>query len=252
MNFCILTEPSQIGEYVEIIQSFADANKRALGFLPKSAFSDHANYGRLWVAVCEKKRDCVGYLMYGGRFPTLRISQLFVSKNHRKHRIGSTLLSKFEAYAEERNYLSINARVAADLESNKFWDKAGYELIKQVEGGKTTNRIINVRIKDLDTPSLLKLMSFKSCGDQRGIESLKTVQRPLFRSSTYVIDLNVFFDVVKQRIDRDNATRLISSGLSNEIKFTLHPNSVKNWNEIRRKSMTQYLNLPNSCRHYRG
>lgn len=223
MKFSVLTKPSQTGAYIKTIQSFADSNKNTFGFLPKSAFSDQSKNGRLWVAANIEKNECLGYLMFGGRFPTFKIFQLFVSKKFRKQQIGSILLSKFEAYAEENHYLSVNARVAADLASNKFWDKSGYELIKQVKGGKTTNRNINVRIKELDTPSLFKLMSFKSCVDRSGLKSLKKMQRPLFRSQTYVIDLNVFFDVVKKRFDSNNATRLITSGLNNELKIYITP-----------------------------
>jgi len=223
MNCSILTKPSQTGAYIKTIQKFADSNRKSFGFLPKSAFVEQASNGRLWVAADIEKKKCLGYLLFGGRFPTLRIFQLFVSKKFRKQRIAKILLAQFEAYAEENYYLSVNARVAADLASNKFWEKSGYELIKQVKGGKTTNRNINVRIKELDTPSLFKLMSFNSCVDQSGLKSLKTLQRPLFRSQTYVIDLNVFFDVVKRRFDRNNATRLITSGLNNEIKIYITP-----------------------------
>ena len=126
MKFSILTEPSQTDAYVEAVQSFADSHRKALGFLPKSAYSDQSSNGHLWIAACTEKKQCLGYLMFGGRFPTLRIFQLFVSKKYRRQQIGSTLLSKFEAYAEGNYNLSVNARVAADLASNKFWDKSGY------------------------------------------------------------------------------------------------------------------------------
>ena len=120
---------------IKTIQKFADSNKKSFGFLPKSAFVEQASNGRLWVAADIEKKKCLGYLMFGGRFPTLKIFQLFVSKNFRKQQIGTELLSEFEAYAEKNNFLSVYARVAADLASNKFWDKSGYALIKQVKGG---------------------------------------------------------------------------------------------------------------------
>ena len=223
MDFSILTKPSQVIEYIDNIRSFADLNKKALGFLPQPVFVDQASNGRLWVAVDTEKRQCVGYLMFGGRFPTLKIFQLYVSKKFRKKGIGSFLLSEFETFAEKNHYMSINARVAADLATNKFWDKSGYAIFKQFKGGKTTNRNINLRIKELGTPSLFKLMSFNACVDQSGLQSLKAMPRPLFRSPTYVIDLNIFFDVVKNRIDCDQATQLISAGLRNEIKIYITP-----------------------------
>jgi GNAT superfamily N-acetyltransferase/predicted nucleic acid-binding protein len=223
MNFSILTKPSQVCNFISTVQKFADSNRKSFGFLPQSAFLDQANNGRLWVVVDTEENECLGYLMFGGKFPTLKIFHLFIAKKYRRKQIGKALLNKFESYAEKNNFLSVNARVAADLVSNKFWDKSGYNLIKQVRGGKTTNRNINLRIKELNTPSLFKLMSFNSCIDQSGLKSLKTSQRPIYRSQTYVIDLNVFFDVVKRRLDQKNAAQLITAGLNNEIKIYITP-----------------------------
>jgi GNAT superfamily N-acetyltransferase/predicted nucleic acid-binding protein len=219
----ILKQPSQTASYVNTIQAFADSNKKAFGFLPKSAFFEQASNSRLWVAINPEKEQCMGYLMFGGRFPTFKIFQIFVSKHYRNKGIGTLLLKKFEDHAEKNNYLSINVRVAADLYSNKFWEKSGYEIVKQEKGGKTTKRNINIRIKELKTQSLINLMSFHYCVDKGGLQTLKRTQRPIFRSPTYVIDLNVFFDVVKKRIDYENAARLLSSGLNNEIKIYVTP-----------------------------
>lgn len=76
----------------------------------------------------------MGYLLFGGRYPTFKITQLFVDRKFRKNGIGSKMLSEFEAYAEKNNFLTISARVAADLPANIFWEKSGYELLKQVKG----------------------------------------------------------------------------------------------------------------------
>ncbi|WP_172683822.1 GNAT family N-acetyltransferase [Desulfosarcina cetonica] len=236
MDFSILTKPSQVVPFIISVQKFADANRKSFGFLPQSAFLDQANNGRLWVVVDKEKNECLGYLMFGGKFPTLKIFQIFIVKKYRKLKIGKALLEKFEAYAEENNFLSVNARVAADLVSNKFWHKSGYTLIKQLKGGKTTNRNINLRIKELDTPSLFKLMSFNSCVDKSGLKSLRTSQRPIYQSQTYVIDLNVFFDVVKRRVDKINANRLITAGLNNEIKIYITPEFCEELERNRKKS----------------
>jgi hypothetical protein len=108
------------------------------------------------------------------------------------------------------------------LQTN-FWEKAGYELLKQVKGGKTTDRIINLRTKELNTPSLFHGLEINSCVEKCELKSLKTSQRPIFSSPTYVIDLNIFFDAVRHRIDRAQANRLISAGLNNEIKIYVTP-----------------------------
>ncbi|MGD9366040.1 MAG: GNAT family N-acetyltransferase [Desulfobacteraceae bacterium] len=223
MKSIILTNPSQVDEYIDTIQSFADSNRKAFGFLPKTTYSEQASRGHLWIAIGQEDQRCLGYLLFGGRYPTFRITQLFVAKGFRKHGIGSKLLSEFESYAEKNNFLTINARVAADLPANNFWEKAGYQLLKQVRGGKTTDRMINLRTKELNTPSLFHGLEINACVEKSGLKSLKTSQRPIFSSPTYVIDLNIFFDVVKDRVNRTQANRLISAGLNNEIKIYVTP-----------------------------
>lgn len=83
--------------------------------------------------------------------------------------------------------------------------------------------MINVRTKELDTPSLFQGLEINACVDQTGLASLKASQRPVFSSPTYVIDLNVFFDLVKHRLDREQAKHLISAGLNNEIRIYVTP-----------------------------
>ena len=97
MNFGILTEPSEVEPYIEQIQGLADSNKKALGFLPKSIFKDQTKKGRVWIAKCEESDNCLGYLMFGGRFPTLKVFQLIVAKKYRKQKIGSNLISNLKS-----------------------------------------------------------------------------------------------------------------------------------------------------------
>ena len=79
----------------------------------------------------------MGYLFFGGRHLTLRVTQLFVAKRFREHGIASKLLAELEAYAGRNQFLTIRARVAADLEANAFWEKAGFELFRQEKGAQT-------------------------------------------------------------------------------------------------------------------
>lgn len=76
----ILTAPRQVEPYVSQVIELADANKIALGFLQKAVFLEQANRGRLWIAVSNHSDECLGYLLFGGRNPTLKVFQLYVKK----------------------------------------------------------------------------------------------------------------------------------------------------------------------------
>ena len=146
----ILSEGRQTSPYLKTVEAFADSNKNALGFLPKSAFREQANRDRLWIAINADSGEFLGYLLYGGRYPMLKIFHLYVTPQHRKQGIGLKLLTTLLAFGEKNNYLSISARVAADLSANRFWDSAGFSIIRQETGGRSFGRMINIRVKELN------------------------------------------------------------------------------------------------------
>jgi len=219
----ILSEGSQINPYLKSVEDFADSNKKSLGFLPKSAFREQANRGRLWIAINADSGECLGYILYGGRYPVLRIFHLYVAPKHRKEGIGTRLLTDLLSSGEKNNYLTVTARVAADLPANNFWDRAGFPIVRQESGGRSSGRMINIRVKELNTPSLLKMMSSDIREPQKGLQGLRIMPRPLVSKQTYVLDLNIFFDVVKKRVHRAEAARLIASGLNQEIRVFVTP-----------------------------
>ena len=233
-NVQILMEGKQVNPYIERVQIFADSNKKALGFLPKSVFRDQANNNRLWVAINADSGELLGYLLWGGRYPMLKVFHLYVAQQNRKQGIGAKLLSSLEAFGEKNNYLTISARVAADLTANKFWDRSGFSIISQEAGGQTSKRTINIRYKELDTPSLLKMMSYEMVTPGKDLQSLKLRPRPILSKQTYVLDLNVFFDVVKKRLHRIAASRIIASGLNHEIRVYVTPEFTAELNKHRK------------------
>src|SRR4030042_1708346 len=111
-NFQILSSPAQVEIYVDLVIDLADANKKALGFLQKAVFREQANRGRLWIAVSSQSDECLGYLLFGGRDPTLKVFQLYVKKTHRKLGVGKKLIASLVTWGEKYNYLTISARVA--------------------------------------------------------------------------------------------------------------------------------------------
>jgi GNAT superfamily N-acetyltransferase/predicted nucleic acid-binding protein len=222
-NVKILSTGIQTIPYMDRVEALADSNKKALGFLPKSVYCEQADHGRLWIAISMDSDDCLGYLLFGGRYPTLRVFHLYVKPAQRKRGIGAKLLTQLLTYGEKHNYLTISARVAADLPANKFWDSFGFSIVRQEPGGRSAGRTINIRIRELNTPSLLGLLSCDLVTQKKGIQNLKIRPRPLVVNQTYVLDLNVFFDVVKKRLNHAEAARLISAGLNQEVRVFVTP-----------------------------
>ena len=152
----------------------------------------------------------LGHLLFGGAFPHARIFQLFVAPEFRGQGVGRHLLEALVKLFERHSFLSISARVADDLAANKFWDKMGFGLARRRPGGLTRSRVINVRIKQLDTPGLFNQLM----GD---VSELALVDRLAARQAVYLIDLNVFWDVVRQRPRAEYAAQVISAALRHLI-----------------------------------
>ena len=231
-TFQILMKPHQVLPHIDRIIEFADANRKSLGFLQKKIFGEYAARGRLWVAVSNDTNECLGYLLFGGSYPTLKVFQLYVQKKCRKLEVGKKLILSLVTWGEEHSFSNIFARVAADLSSNLFWEKVGFSLVRQEEGGKSSRRMINIRVMELDTPSLLNLMPSRASGVKAGIKHIH-FQQPILGVQTYVLDLNILFDVVKKRIHQEKAAQLISAGLDQQARLVVTPEFIR---ELERNS----------------
>lgn len=219
----VLKTFNEVNPYLEAIRSLSDSDSDALGFLPPSAFFEQACHNRLWVVVSKKSRELLGYLLFGGKYPDLKIFQIFVRTEHRHQQIGGTLIQHIVAFAENHNFLSISARVAADLPANRFWQSLGFTHSRQVPGGKSKHRTINIWIRELDTPSLLKLMRYEPSRQSLDARHLVFLENPISQIPGYVIDLNIYFDLVRRREHNAQAARLIEAGLSHRIRIYVTP-----------------------------
>lgn len=200
------------------IRTNADAERDAFGFLPESAYESAAQAGHLFVALRWNNGDAhlMGHLLFGGRFPHLRIHQLHVAKNFRKTGVARSLISFLVSFAERIGYMDIVARVASDLPANKAWEQFGFGVVRTLPGGTTRNRTINVRIKHLNTPTLF--------GYYEGapVKGLPAIRRGISGFvPVYAIDLNVFFDFVKQRSRSEQVGQLIAAALDNMLRIVV-------------------------------
>jgi len=220
MSESIVTDPKEVTNYVDQIRQLADDNKTELGFLPTGVYRESAMKGDLWVAVDRTRKVLRGYLLFGGQFPRLRVFQIFVRPEFRGSGTARTLLKKLRDYGERLNCLTITARVARELEANKFWEACGYLVTDRIPG-EATRRPLNKYTLELDAPSLF-----------RG-ESLRTIDStqirfpgPILFTPSYVIDLNVFFDVLRNR-DKGESSLVLSMGLNSEVRLFVTSEFVK-------------------------
>jgi ribosomal protein S18 acetylase RimI-like enzyme/predicted nucleic acid-binding protein len=225
----VLTAAKDLLFFVPEVQLHADGEKDALGFLPGAVYDEAAQHENLLVAVVSRSGLNVyaGHLLFGGRFPHARVYQLYVVPEFRTYGIGRALLDKLIGITENRSYLSISARVAADLEANSFWQAMGFEVAGVRPGGPTRRRTINVRVKQLNTRTLFSLVSDED-------QDLGLVDKLAIREPVYLIDLNVFWDVVRQRPRSAYANEVVSAALRQLVHVVVAPEFIRELNRTSR------------------
>jgi len=208
--------------FLDSIRAQADSARDALGFLPEPAYAEAARQRKL-ILLLSQDRDrstYVGHLLFGGIFPILRVRQIAIAPKYRRHGHATTLLRALIAQGEKDAYLNIIANVATDLtNANLFYERNGFLSLRLKTGGKTRNRKINVRILQLETPSLISLM----VGGSTQSKSIEILQ-PKKRSPDipiYALDLNVFFDTIRQRTRSDDAGAIFEAALSHQIRIAV-------------------------------
>jgi predicted nucleic acid-binding protein/ribosomal protein S18 acetylase RimI-like enzyme len=208
-----------ISPFLDVIRAQADNERDALGFLPESAYAEAARQRKLILLISQdgSQFSYAGHLLFGGIFPVLRVRQIVVTAKSRRNGQATTLLRALIAQGEKEGYLSIVANVATDLiAANSFYERNGFLSVRLKAGGKTRNRKINVRILQLQTPSLISLMV--------GPHQPKTIEilQPKKRSPEipiYAIDLNVFYDAIRKRTRSNDAGVVFEAALSHQIRI---------------------------------
>ena len=224
----VLSSFPEVAPFVTDVQRHADLEKDALGFLPASVYDDAARRSSLLVATCASpiRAGYAGHLLFGGRFPHARIFQIFVASRFRNQGVGRELIGKLVEITEDLGFLSISARVAADLVANGFWKELGFELAGTKPGGPARNRTINLRVRQLNTRHLFNALP-------PAARELGLIDRLASRQAVYVIDLNVFWDVVKERPRSEYAAGVISAALHQLVCIVVTSEFVK---ELQRTS----------------
>ena len=179
-----------------------------------------AKRGNLWVSIDETSRDLHGYLLFGGQHPRMKVFQVCVHPEHRSHGTARLLVQELIKYGEDGGFLRITARVSSKLEANQFWQLIGFQIVRQVRGSGS-NTTINIYTMDLDVPSLFNDSEYSQSSVDKDKVRIDP-KRPLLPTPSYVIDLNVFFDVVRNR-DTGEGDRIVSAALRHDIRLFVTP-----------------------------
>jgi GNAT superfamily N-acetyltransferase/predicted nucleic acid-binding protein len=214
MDSIILSSTSDVLPFIDRVAAISDQHREEFGFLPSSVYEERALRGQLWVVTnCDRDR-ILGYLVFGGSQAVVTIVQLYVHPQIRRAGIGSALVKKLKEYARANHNQVIKARVASDLAGNHFWESQGFYIIQQVPGGRSRRRTINVRVHELPMSSLWDT----SEGDT-GEWLHGPVVTPLLPTPTYVLDLNILFDVIHGRPEAELARKVFSAALHGDFRL---------------------------------
>jgi GNAT superfamily N-acetyltransferase len=213
----IFSARADVQPYIQAVSDNADSDRDALGFFPFQVYESATEKSQLLIAVTTRngRRECVGHLLYGGRFPTAKIHQMFVALEYRRKGLASRLVSELVHHLEQCGFLWIRARVASDLQANFFWEEEKFFTVKTIPGGTSRNRTINIRQRQLNTPTLFGYID----GEPTAGLAIHTATSESHR--VFSIDLNVFFDVTKQRPRAELAGQIIAAALDNLIRLVV-------------------------------
>ena len=115
---------------------------------------------------------------------------------------------------ERLGYLSIRADVASDLpDALAFYVKHGFEKIREWPGGTTRGRTILIHSRQLESDNLF---SAAATNDKPAVH-LATRRRNPSDVPMFVLDLNVYFDLVRNRDHSENARRLFGKALGHTV-----------------------------------
>src|SRR5262249_15476578 len=87
----------------------------------------------------------------------------------------------------------------------------GFIQVRTTPGGFTRKRLINVMVRELDTTTLFKKSRSSVATDLGLVEHLPT------RTPQYVLDLNVIFDMIRNRRKAEDAGRAMTAACNSLV-----------------------------------
>lgn len=211
---------TKLQSYLTEIQALADSEKDALGFLPATAFQQAIERRRLIAALAEEngERRLAGYLLHSGVFPNAKVQQVAAVQGFRKLGVASALIKALVSELESAGFLSIRADIASDLsDALAFYRKNGFEPVRERAGGRARGRSIIIHSRQLETDDLFSAIAVKPGSTiDLGLQHRVPRQAPVF-----AFDLNVYFDLAKNREHSADARRLFGEALGHAVRLAV-------------------------------
>ena len=223
--------PQRIGYFFEEIKSLADSEKNGLGFLPEQALRDGINRRKMLILVDQSGEQdrLVAYLLYSGVFPNAKVQQIATVESYRQRGMASVLIRSLVSELETLGFMTIRADVASDLDTAlAFYAQNSFERVKTQTGGASRQRKIVVHVRNLETETLFTRATDKEHEIDLGIRRRSAGDAPFF-----ALDLNVYFDLAKNRLQSESARRLFGAAMAHEIRLVVADEFVQ---ELRRTS----------------
>lgn len=218
-----------ISKLLPQVIGIANLDKEALGFLTEGAYRDAISHKRLHVMLAQDggAEVVIGFILFGGVYPNARVQQIGVAPSHRRTGIASSLLSSLISDLEALSYLTVKASIASNLPGPlKFYAQNGFNHASTRSGGNARKRDIFVYMRELETQSLFSKVNPNPSAFTFGI-------RQVAEAPFYAFDLNVLFDLVRNRKRHEAAGRLFGAALNHKIRIAVASEFVS---ELRRTS----------------
>ena len=217
--------------YFDEIISLSNSEKNALGFLTEQAIRNAIDRRKLLILLDRSFRSpkFVGYLLYSGVFPYAKIQQIATVQSYRNEGAATTLIRALVTKLEFLGFMTIRADVAIDLhKALAFYRRNGFEQVKIQAGGISRNRQIALHVRELNTDTLFTQEANHSNNIDLGIRERSARETPFF-----ALDLNVYFDLARDRSQSNSARRLFGAALAHEVRLLVADEFVA---ELRRTS----------------
>jgi len=212
--FLTIVDRDQLGRLQPAITALADSEKEALGFWPENSLREAIERGRLIALAADG--ELAGYIHYSGVFPHAKIQQIATSPAWRRKGVASTLIRTLVERLESHGFLSLKAEIAETLSGSlAFYRRNGFVQVLSRRGGSTRNRAILVHVRELESDNLFAF------ADRQQMPDLGIRRRSAGEDSLYAFDLNVYFDLVRDRHQSNNARALFGAALAHQIRLTV-------------------------------
>jgi ribosomal protein S18 acetylase RimI-like enzyme len=211
-----IAERDHLVRLLPAIVALADSEKEALGFWPENSLREAIDRGRLIALAVNEELS--GYIHYSGVFPHAKVQQIATSPAWRRQGVASTLIRTLVEKLESHGFLSLKAEIAETLgDSLAFYRRNGFVEVMSRKGGSARNRAILVHVRELESDNLFAFADRQRTADlDLGIKRRSAGEDPL-----YAFDLNVYFDLVRDRRQSDKARALFGAALAHQIRLTV-------------------------------